>query len=81
MSLDLAIKLIKERDLVLRRGKVNADEIMQWALINKIDPRIMKAFLEFQADVTAEDFPQINPGPDLGLAIKKANAEKFLKKF
>lgn len=73
--------LVKERDLILHRGEVTTDDIMQWAVINKIDAHLMKTFLDFQADITAKDFPQVTPGPELGLAITKANAENFLKKF
>lgn len=57
---------------------IDLNTIKKWAEISNINKNIVNKFVEFVPDVSAKDFPEIKPGPELGKAIISANAKKFI---
>lgn len=55
------------------------EEIMQWARIKGLNRQAIEKLIKFKLPYSAADFPELQPGKELGDAIAKANAEKFIE--
>ncbi len=77
LTAENAIKLKKQE----RNAGVTAEQIKTFANIQKIDSKLIDAFLVFKLSVSGEDLMKLgyNEGPELGRAINAAEYANFIK--
>ena len=57
---------------------ISKEQIQEWSNIHNIDMGLVDKFIRFAPSMTAKDFPEIKPGPELGHVITTTNAQLFL---
>lgn len=70
---------IKQKNILLDNGVLTPEQIMEWARIKKINPDLVSYVLKYKFRFSAEDFPNLKPGLELGNKINVENAKEFIR--
>jgi len=52
---------------------------MKWAAIKQLDKHVISRFISFELPYSAQDFPDMKQGSELGQKINLENAKAFIK--
>lgn len=73
--------LIKQRNTLMENGSINSEQIIKWATIKKINIDLINHFIRFTPPFSAQNFPEMKPGAELGQKISIENAKNFISKL
>lgn len=70
---------IKQKNILLENGVLTPEQIMEWSKIKKININLVSYVLKYKFKFSAEDFPELKPGLELGNKINVENAKDFIR--
>lgn len=70
---------IKQKNILLENGVLTPEQIMEWSKIKKININLVSYVLKYKFKFSAEDFPELKPGLELGNKINIENAKDFIR--
>jgi len=71
--------LSKQKKYLFETGKLTPEQTMKWATIKQLDKHVISRFISFELPYSAQDFPDMKQGSELGQKINLENAKAFIK--
>lgn len=70
--------IVKQKNTLIDNGSITLEQILEWAKIKKLDKHVISRFISFELPYSAQDFPDMKPGLELGQKINFENAKAFI---